>query len=93
MGADGVGPAVQAQAGLAVLGAQYAKGRVSLRDVVSRLYRMAAYNEGLSDDERSAIYELDAALDLAAETMYGTLEDVRVQVDAFFANCPIPSRT
>ena len=87
-----VSAAIQANVAVAVLGAQYLAGRVTLRDAVSRLYSMAAFNEGLSEDERSLIYELDSALDLAAESIYGTLEEVRTQLDAFFAERPLVSR-
>ena len=83
--------AVQAKIAVAVLGALYAAGRVSLRDVVSRLSSMATFTEGLADGERATMYGLDAALDLAQELIDDTLEQVREDVDAFFANYPLVS--
>jgi hypothetical protein len=83
--------ATKAHLVLGVVAALHLAERIPLSQAVSRLSSIATFEVGLSDAERSVIYELDATLDLAAEGFYSTLEEVRERTCAFLSTYQLPN--
>jgi hypothetical protein len=72
---------------LAALGELYRQGKGSLATTISRLYCLANSGKGLSEDQCSAIYHLECALDLV-DCGIGIVDEVRVELEEFLASYP-----
>lgn len=81
---------VEVRLNLGALRELYLLGRSSLAATISSLYTLAAWSEALSEEERSAIYSLDAAFDLVEYGANGTIDEVRVELKEFLAPYTLP---
>lgn len=81
---------VTARLEIAVVSEMYRRGRLSFRDTIGALESCRAWTPGLPESIAEAILQLMCAYDVAEYGSYGTLEDVRSELDAFLAEHPFP---
>ena len=77
-------PAIQGRPLLGLLYKQYTTRQINLEQTVSRLFRLK-FEAVFTDREESYIYSLDNDYDFAINNIYGTLEDVEIELTKFLS--------
>ena len=77
-------PAIQGRPLLGLLYKQYITRQINLEQTVSRLFRLK-FEAVFTDREESYIYSLDNNYDCAVNNIYGTLEDVEIELTKFLS--------
>src|SRR5687768_13586276 len=68
---------------IAVLGELYRLERISLSSAILQVYGSSVWEDVLSPDQVSTLYQLEDSLSLAEEGIYATMEDVRREFTTF----------
>jgi hypothetical protein len=75
-------PVIQGRPLLGLLYKQYTTRQINLEQAVSKLFRLK-FEAVFTEREESYIYSLENDYDCAANNIYGTLEDVEVELNKF----------
>ena len=77
-------PAIQGRPLLGLLYKQYITRQINLEQTVSRLFRLK-FEAVFTDREESYIYSLDNDYECAVDNIYGTLQDVEIELNKFLS--------
>ena len=77
-------PSIQGRPLLGLLYKQYTTRHINLEQTVSRLFRLK-FEAVFTDKEESYIYSIDNDYDCAVDNIYGTLEDVEIELNKFLS--------